>query len=159
VRWLKSVIVDGGLYSVGGLIMALIATIFLAAILTSPGSWEWWSAVSVHGLETGGVVSYSYRGQTYSLDDEGSTADGRRTVYLNPANPSQGVLGIEVAQISDSVVTGGLYLASAAFLVAVAVRRRAKRVRQSADPDPNRFGEGIDAETVHRIIESRRSER
>lgn len=153
-RAVKAGMAGGGLYTAGALIAGFIATVFLVAILLSPNGWKWWASVSVHGAEQGGVVSYSYRGQTYSLDDLNSTANGSRIVYLNPAHPNQAALSIQVTQISDSVVTGGPYLVCVCFGV-VAFRRHRTTVRRNASPDPDRFGDGIDSGTIRRIVASK----
>lgn len=158
LRWPKSVVLDGGLFSGGALIAGAVATIFLVAVLVSPGGWKWWNATSVHGDEQGGVVTYAYRGQTYSIDDVRSMASGPRTVYLDPSNPSDGALSIEVAQVSDSVVVGGLYLVFAVFVAIVVWRHRA-RVRRDDDLHRDRFGDGIDPETVQRILAARSPDR
>lgn len=60
---------------------------------------------------------------------------------------------LTVAQASDSALTGGLYLAAGAFAV-VAWRRRSRR---SSPGQPANFGEGIDSETVRRILSQRGS--
>ncbi|HWE57561.1 MAG TPA: hypothetical protein VG435_18800 [Acidimicrobiales bacterium] len=154
MRRLRSFLPDRNLYSAGALIAAVMASAFFVAILLSPGAWQWWNAVAVHGNEQSGVVSYTYRGHNYSLDDTNSMATRTRTVYLNPDDPSAAVLNIEVARISDSVITGGLYLVALGFLVA-AVRRRRTRDRRSRGDHSDRFGGGIDPEFVQRIISSR----
>lgn len=155
---LKSVVQDGGLFSGGALLSGAVATIFFVALLASPNGWQWWSAVSVHGMERSGVVTYSYRGQTYSIDDLNSTASGPRTVYLTPSDPAGAVLSIEVAQVSDSALVGGLYLVCAGFLVVV-VRRHRARIRRGDDLHREGFGDGIDPETIQRILTARSQNR
>jgi hypothetical protein len=150
----KSVVLDGGLYSLGALLAGAVASLFLLSVLASPNGWKWWNSVSVHGSEQGGVVFYSYQGQTYSMDDVSSMATRPRTVYINPANPNDAALSIEVAQVSDTAIVGGLYLVSAAFLVVV-IRRHMSRIRRADDLTRAPFGDGIDPETVQRILAAR----
>ena len=161
MRWLsrvvavpKAVVLDGGLFTLGAVIAGAIATLFLVAVLVSPSGWKWWNATTVHGTERGGIVFYAYKGQTYTLDDVGSTGSGPKTVYLNPANPTSAALTIEVARVSDTVVVGGLYGVCAVFVIVV-IRRHVKRVRTGDDLTREPFGGGIDPETVQRILSSR----
>jgi hypothetical protein len=153
-KFLKSVVLDGGLFSGGALIAGVVASLFLISVLISPNGWQWWNAVSVHGAERNGVVTYSYRGQTYSIDDVNSTSSEPRTVYLDPSNPSGAVLSIEVAQVSYTAVVGALYLVFVVFVVIVILRHR-RRIRRDDDLHREGFGGGIDPETVQRILTAR----
>lgn len=153
IRNLGSVVAEGGVPGAAALMLAAVATFFLVAILFSPNGWKWWGAASVSGHEQGGVASYEYHHQYYSFDDVGSERSGPLTVYVNPSQPGDATLSLTVAQASDSALTGGLYLAAVAFGV-VAWRRRARR---PAPGKPPGFGEGIDSETVRRILAQRGS--
>ena len=150
----KAVVLDGGLFMLGAVIAGAVASLFLVAVLVSPSGWKWWNARTVHGTELGGVVTYSYGGQTYTLDDVGSTGSGPKIVYVNPANPSSAALTIEVAQVSDTAVVGGLYGVCAVFIIVV-IRRHVKRVRRESDLTREPYGDGIDPETVQRILSAR----
>lgn len=137
--------------------MAFVGTVFLVAILASPGSWQWWSAKQVPGTEQNGVVYYSYRGQHYSVDDVNSFRSGPRDVWLDPSNPSHAVVHVTVARVSDWAVTAGPYTMALVLLGAGFWRRR--RIRhdkaERAGERGEGFGDGLDSDTVRRLIEER----
>lgn len=137
--------------------MALVGTVFLIAILASPGSWEWHSAKHVRGSEENGVVYYSYGGQRYSVDDVNSFRSGPRDVWLDPSNPSDAVLQVAVAKASDWALTAGPYTAAVVLLGAGFWRRH--RIRRDkaerAEGGGDGFGDGLDSDTVRRLMEDR----
>jgi hypothetical protein len=148
----------GGL-SVVAAAMVFVGTVFLLAILISPGSWEWWSGKQVMGNEQNGVVYYSYQGRNYSLDDVNSFRTGPRPVWFDPSNPSNAVLTVAVARVSDTALTAGPYALALVFLAAGFRRRRRNRRRQQ-DPSFDPFiayGEGIDQVTIDRILSEKRA--
>lgn len=146
-----------GGFAVAAAGMAFVGTVFLIAILSSPGSWEWWSAKHVRGSEQNGVVYYSYRGQRYSIDDADSFRSGPRDVWLDASNPSDAVLHVTVAKASDWALTAGPYTVGLAFLGAGFWRRRRirhERAQRAAEREDG-FGDGLDSGTVRRLIDKR----
>lgn len=111
-----------------GFVFAILGTVFLVLILLSPGGWQWWMDVKVvHGQERGGVVFYSYRGQSYTADDLDSQRSGPRLVYVIPSDPSNGALKARANQIFDWSITAGPYLVAIVFVAAGFVHK--KRIR------------------------------
>lgn len=157
VRALRRLFDGAGPASAVGVAVLALGTILLVVVLTSPGAWQWFGAKSVTGLESGGVVEYHYRGQSYSLDDVtavSGSASRPRTVYLNPADPGQASFGITVAQVSDSLFVGFPYLLGVLFVAYGFGRRRRirRRSREWDEYGPIRpFGSGIDSETIRRL--------
>jgi hypothetical protein len=144
-------------YSGVGVIFAVLGTVFVASILLSPGGWEWWlDARAVHGTETGGVVSYSYGGRTYSLDHAGSNGGGPRTVYLIPSDPAHGTLSETPTLLLDWGLTAGPY-ALAVALVAFGVAKRRRRDRELREGDLDSFGRGLGRATLDRLLDQQRS--
>ena len=62
------------------------------------------------GTEIGGIVSYRWNGQTYSLDAPGYGSSKAVNVYLDPADPSHAM----VDNVFDRVVAAVLILGPAA---------------------------------------------
>src|SRR5262249_56899878 len=76
-----------------GLAAALFAFALLAALLelVSPDALRW-TGQHVVGTEIGGIVSYRWHGQTYSLGAPGFGSSKAVSGYLDPANPSNAPL-------------------------------------------------------------------
>jgi hypothetical protein len=136
---------------------AFVGTVFLIAVLASPGSWEWTGSKQVAGTEQNGVVYYTYSGHHYSTDDVNSFRTGPRTVWVDPSNPSNAVLHVTVAQASDWAVTAGPYTACVVLLIAGFWRRRRilrERRERAANPFIA-FGDGIDDDTIRSLLAKR----
>jgi len=93
-----------------------------------------WTGQAVTGTERGGVVSYTWDGQSYTLNDAGSTRTAPHvTVYLNPASPSGAVLddpterGITIFMVVVPVVAAIALLALGGTREYRTKRRNAKR--------------------------------
>lgn len=148
-----------GGWSVAAAAMVFVGTVFFVAIMLSPGAWQWWGGKQVLGNEQNGVVYYSYEGHDYSFDDVNSFRTGPRQIWFDPSNPSKAVLSVTVAQVSDTVLTAGPYLAALVFLGAGFWRRHRNR-RRRRDPSFDPFiayGEGIDQVTIDRILAEKRA--
>ena len=148
-----------GGWTVAASAMVFLGTVFVVAILASPGAWQWWNGTQVLGNEQNGVVYYSYQGHDYSFDDVNSFRSGPRTVWIDPSNPSKAVVSVTVAQVSDTVLTAGPYLA-ATLLLAAGFWRRHRNRRRRLDPtfDPFiAYGEGIDQVTIDRMLADKRA--
>lgn len=137
----------------------VVGFLLLLSILLSPHGWQWWlDAKAVQGHEQNGIVSYSFAGQTWTIDDSGSASASRpRTVYVIAADPAHGELTNTSTVILDWTAT----CAPAAVgvgLVAVGFRRRSRlRRRQlSSDPTSAGHGQGIPSEVIKNITSENR---
>jgi hypothetical protein len=121
----------------------------------------------VRGSEQGGIVTYSYRGVSYSLDDTtsqqlpGSTKSKTRTVYLDPSDPSKARLDSAVARAIDVVTVISPFLAAIVFF-GLGFRRKQRNDRRrrltSAIAPEERFGEGLDSDLVQRLLAQQKAD-
>ena len=101
---------DGASLFVGGAVV-LLAFALLAVLLglQSPDR-VLWTGQQVTGTEHGGIVTYGWHGQSYSLDMPGYGSAQAVSVYLDPADPSQAM----VDNVFDRTVAAVLTLGPAA---------------------------------------------
>ena len=150
----------GGLPWVG-LAVAVAGTFFLGSILVTPGEWQWWlQAKAVHGNEVHGIVTYTYHGVAYTIDDLQSARSGPRTVYLVPSNPANGeATGHTENQIVDWSSTLGAYVAAGLFVAGGFVRKRrldSKLAAARGDTPRETFGQGLDPDVMTQLLERQR---
>jgi hypothetical protein len=115
-----------------GLATVLFAFALLAVLLElqSPDL-VLWTGHRVAGTEQGGIVTYRWAGQQYSLNARGYGSARDVGVYLDPANPGNAMIDnlpdrIVVDSFIGAPVAGGL-----ALLVA-GLTRKPRRVRRKA---------------------------
>ena len=146
-----------------GLAFGVVGLAFFASILLTPGGWQWWmDAQAVQGTEQNGIISYSYRGTTNSIDDPNSFRTGNRTVYLIPSDPSNAELHNAGNLILDWGTTGGPLLLGTGFVIAGFIRKNQnsrKRRQAAGNSSAASFGMGLDSETVRRLIEGQKAHR
>jgi len=104
----------------------------------------------VTGTEIGGIVSYRWDGQTYSLDAQGYGSQKAIGVDLDPADPSNAVID----NLAPRLVEGGLMAVPVAAGVALLVvgltrRRRWERRQLRTAPETGRV---LDQEFVSRHL-------
>lgn len=121
-----------------GLATALFVFALLAMLLElqSPES-VFWTGREVTGTEQGGIITYHWQGQTYSLDAPGYGSAKSVTVWLNPANPSDGRLNNPIDRIITVFLVGVPVLAGLGLLVAGFTRRyrwERRQLRQGLPP-------------------------
>jgi hypothetical protein len=146
----------GGLGWIGAAFV-LVGALFLGTILASAHAWMWFGAKSVQATETQGVVRYVFKGQRYSIDDTASDRTGGRTVWLNPADPSQADLTVTVAEISDTALTAGpMIIGIILFSVGLMRARRYDRRNDAEARTGVSFGTGLDPGVVHAILQQQR---
>jgi hypothetical protein len=108
---------DGAGWFVGGAVVLLVvALVAVLAGLQSPDR-VLWTGQQVVGTEQGGIVTYRWDGQSYSLDVPGYGSSKAVSVYLNPGDPSQAM----VDNVFDRVVAALLVLGPAAGAVVLLV--------------------------------------
>jgi hypothetical protein len=127
---------DGAGGFVGGAVVLVVFALLAVLLgLQSPDR-VLWTGQQVIGTEQGGIVTYSWQGQSYSLDVPGYGSSQAVSVYLNPGDPSQAV----VDNTFDRVVAALLVLGPAAGAIVLLVlggtrnyrwfRRKLKLVRE-----------------------------
>jgi hypothetical protein len=108
---------DGAGWFVGGAVVLLVvALVAVLAGLQSPDR-VLWTGQQVVGAEQGGIVTYRWDGQSYSLDAPGYGSSKAVSVYLNPGDPSQAMID----NVFDRVVVALFVLGPAAGAVALLV--------------------------------------
>ena len=114
-----------------GLAAALFVFALLAALLElqSPDAVRW-TGQRVTGTEIGGVVSYRWDGQSYSLDGPGYGSAKAVGVTLDPADPSNAVLDNTFLWALEGALVVVPVAAGAALLVVGLTRRRRWERRQ-----------------------------
>ena len=134
-----------------GLAAALFVFALLAALLELQSSDAVrWTGQRVTGTEIGGIVSYRWDGQSYSLDAPGYGSAKAVGVTLDPANPSNAVLdntflwALEGALVVVPVAAG-----AALLVVGVTRRRRWERGQVRAEA---RAGHVLDDDFVSRHL-------
>ena len=127
---------DGAGWFVGG--AAVLFVFALLAVLVGLQSPDrvLWTGQQVVGTEHGGIVTYWWHGQSYSLDVQGYGSSKAVSIYLDPGNPSQAM----VDNVLDRVAAGLLILGPVAGGVVLLVvggtrnyrweRRKLKRARE-----------------------------
>jgi hypothetical protein len=127
---------DGAGGFVGGAVVLVVFALLAVLLgLQSPDR-VLWTGQQVVGTEQGGIVTYSWHGQSYSLDVPGYGSSPAVSVYLNPGDPSQAM----VDSTFDRVVAALLVLGPAAGAIVLLVlggtrnyrwfRRKLKLVRE-----------------------------
>jgi hypothetical protein len=166
VDWLSSTVgaLKRRFFGTGGLpwvgfVFAVVGVVFFVLILLSPGGWQWWMDVkAVHAQEQNGIVSYSYQGRNYTIDDVGSLRTGPRLVYLIPSNPADGALKVRANQIFDWSITAGPLLIALAFVGAGFVHksRGRRQLEEARSSSGGSFGLGLDEDTLRRLLAQQR---
>lgn len=127
---------DGAGWFVGGAVVLLVfALLGVLLELQSPDRVQW-TGQQVVGTEQGGIVTYWWHGQSYSLDVPGYGSSKAVIVYLDPADPSQAM----VDNVFDQVLAALFILGPVAGAVVLLVvggtrnyrweRRKFKRARE-----------------------------
>jgi len=113
-----------------GLAAVLFAFALLAVLLElqSPDL-VLWTGHRVAGTEQGGIVTYQWAGQQYSLNANGYGSAPDVSVYLNPASPGSAMIDnlpdrIVVTAFIGAPVAGGL------ALIVAGLTRKPRRVRR-----------------------------
>ena len=102
------------------------------------------------GTETGGIVSYRWHGQTYSLGAPGFGSSKAVSVYLDPANPSNALLDNPFLRVFEGSLVV-VPVAGGVVLLALGLTRRRRwdrRQQRAAAPS----GQVLDKDFVARHL-------
>jgi hypothetical protein len=120
---------DGTGWFVG--LAAVLFTFALLAILLELQSPDLvlWTGHRVAGTEQGGIVTYQWAGQRYSLNANGYGSARDVSVFLSPANPGNAMIDNLPDRI---VVTGfiGVPVAGGLALIVAGLTRKPRRIRR-----------------------------
>ena len=127
---------DGAGWSSAWLV-ALFAFALLAVLLQlqSPDL-VLWAGTRVVGTEQGGIVSYRWHGQQYSINAAGYGSAKNVSVYLDPGDPGNAMIDHIATRILDSALIGAPIAGGVALLIAGGTRkyrwarRNARRARE-----------------------------
>jgi hypothetical protein len=113
-----------------GLAAALFVFALLAVLLElqSPDL-VLWTGQRVTGTEQGGIVTYRWHGQQYSLDARGFGSAPHVSVYLDPADPGSGM----VDNLPDRILVSsfiGVPVAGGVALLVAGATRKPRRIRR-----------------------------
>ena len=135
LAWMRKCFDGAGWFVGGAVVLFAVALVALLVGLQSPDH-VLWTGQQVVGTEQGGIVTYRWDGQSYSLDAPGFGSSNSVSVYLDPGDPSQAMLD----NVFDRVVAALLILGPAAGAVVLLViggtrnyrwkRRKFKRARE-----------------------------
>lgn len=118
-----------------GLAVALFVFALLAVLLElqSPDL-VLWTGHRVAGTEQGGIVSYRWAGQQYSLNTSGYGSARDVSVYLDPADPGNAMIDNVPDRVLAASFIGAPVAGGVALLVAGGTRkpRRARRKARRA---------------------------
>ena len=134
-----------------GLAAALFVFALLAVLLELQSSDAVrWTGQHVVGTEIGGIVSYRWHGQTYSLDAPGYGSAKAVSVYLDPANPSNALLDKPFLRVFEGSLVA-VPLAGGAVLLVLGLTRRWRWERRQLRA-ASRVGHSLDQEFVSRHL-------
>jgi uncharacterized protein DUF3592 len=113
-----------------GLAIALFMFTLLAVLLVleSPDAVRW-TGQRVIGYELGGIVSYRWHGETYSLDAPGYGSAKAISVYVDPADPSNAMIDNPITRLAESALVV-VPLAGGVLLLVVGLTRRRRWARR-----------------------------
>ena len=149
-------------FFIGSAVLLFFGILALLVQLQS-ASFVQWDGIEVHGDTYGGVTTYSYDGQTYSIDNPDISADDLRhiptTVWLPrnaPDDPERAFIESPWDRWTDFVFLTGWFFAIAVVLTVGLVRLQLRRRRRDRESLESTFGSGLDPELVQRLLAERR---
>jgi hypothetical protein len=136
-------------------LLVLVGSLILHSSLTGDSGLQW-TGTKVHGVERGGIVYYSYKGQNYSLDHSSRFASN--TVAFDANDPADtAVLVYPLDRDLEAAAVLACYLAAIALAGYAVLRARRRTAEPLAGRSPDSYGSGLDPDVVRRLLEKRRS--
>lgn len=137
--------------------------ILVLLVQLQSASFVQWDGIGVRGDTYRGVTTYSYNGETYSIDNPDISVDDTRhlptTVWLprsNPDDPEHAFIDSPVDRWTDFVFLTIWFFGAAVVLTVGMVRLRLRRRRRDREALTTTFGSGLDPEIVERLLAERR---
>jgi hypothetical protein len=148
---------DGAGWAVGlAAVLFVFALLVVLLDLQSPDA-VLWTGHHVTGTEQGGIVSYRWQGQNYSLDVPGYGSSKAVNVYLDPGNPSDAMVNNLADRAAVASLVGVPLIAGVAVLAIGLTRQRRwrrRQMRQDASPP----GGGLDPDYVAQYLRKLRGD-
>jgi hypothetical protein len=155
IRGRARALADGlGAYLGVAVALLIFAVLGLLLVLQSPKDVLLWTGTRVIGSEQGGLISYRWQGESYTLDVPGYGNDPHVVVYVDPSDPTNARQDSLFVRGSDTALT--VLPVTLAFGVVGfgAYRRRSARRQDARRADG--FGVGLDPDFVRRQLEQLR---
>ena len=129
------------------------ALLALALLLQSPDI-VLWTGHHVVAPEQGGLATFRWHGQGYTVDMPGFGSARAVDIYFNPGDPSHAMADNVPYRVVTGLLVGGPVVAGVAVLIAGLSRKRrwSRRQRRLAGS----YGNGLDPEFVARQLAMRR---
>ena len=138
---------------VAAAVLFVLGSLFVGATVQSPSVLQW-TGTAVPAVESGGISYYSFHGQNYTLDVTSRWVQAD-TVYLDPEDPSDAMLGNPVVRWAEFASVAGPY-AGAVLLLTYGFVRRSKRRRLRNVRRDVAYGTGLDRATLRRLRDRQR---
>lgn len=148
---------DGAGWLVGIAVALLFFTMLTVLAELQSSDVVLWTGQGVVGREQGGIISYQWKGQSYTINGQGYGSSPAVTVYLDPANPGNAMPDSALGRAMDASLIVGPFGAAMVLLALGPARnyRRARRRRRGIAP-PAGYGHGLEEEFVSRVLAQRR---
>jgi len=137
--------------------------ILVLLVQLQSASFVQWDGIGVKGDTYEGVTTYSYKGESYSIDNTDVSASDHRhrptTVWLSrshPEDPEKAFIESAIDRWTDFVFLVIWFFGAAVVLVVGMVRLRLRRRRRDRQALTTSFGAGLDPEVVQRLLDERR---
>lgn len=149
-------------FFMGAAALFVFGILVLLVQLQSP-SFVQWDGIGVHGDTYRGVTTYTYDGETYSIDNRDVSVEDTRhiptTVWLprsHPDDPEKAFIESAIDRWTDFVFLTIWFFGVAVVLAVGMVRQRLRRRRRDREALTTTFGAGLDPEVVQRLLAERR---
>jgi hypothetical protein len=144
-------------------LFAFIGVLTFLLEIQSP-SFVQWHGIRVKGDTYGGVTTYHYGGQAYSIDNRNDSASDRRHIpttvwlpYSDPTNPERAYLENPYNRWTDFAFVVTPWAVAVVILSAGVIWLEVRRRRRDVRALTNQFGTGLSPDVVERILAERRS--
>jgi hypothetical protein len=150
-------VLDGAGWSVGlAAALFVFALLYVALDFQSPEI-VLWTGHHVVATEQGGLATFRWHGQAYTVDVPGFGSGKKVDIYFNPGDPSGAMADNVPDRVFAGLLVGGPVIAGVAVLVAGLTRKRRWARRQSREAAS--YGDGLDPEFVARQLKAYRGDR
>jgi hypothetical protein len=146
-------------------VFAFIGVLTFLLEIQSP-SFVQWHGIRVQGDTYGGVTTYHYGGQTYSIDNRFVSAADQRHIpttvwlpYSDPSDPQRAYIENGYNRWTDFAFVVGPWAAAVLIMSAGMVRLEVRRRRRDERALTADFGTGLSPDVVERILAERRGAR
>jgi len=156
MRGRLSALLDGAGWSVGlAAALFVFALLFVALEFQSPDI-VLWTGHHVVAAEQGGLATFRWHGQAYTVDVPGYGSAKEVGVYFNPGDPSDAMVNNVPDRVFTALLVGVPVIGGVAVLLVGLSRKRrwARRQRRKAAS----YGSGLDPEFVARQLQQRRGD-